>query len=523
MSDNDVIGSAVKVRKILAPDAKQKAQAKARQAKQDAEQYKQAAKANVDAIKAVNARARKAPTTGGANGQKGLNDPASLSLLRAAAQQKKNLRGQPSAKKPSDPRQRAAAGQAAANPSEPRKTQAELAREKLQVATRKAALHQQAARKQQQATQLPPEEIVKKRFAQMHRAQVHMEAERAAAAAEAEANKKSSQKTQSNQLVHVPQPAPDPGATLGREKSARPIINATALLAAKYPNYFADNNDSRTKAESRVVFIVASLILSIIAMGWINWQAINFQASGDFTYNSGLIGGIMMACVLLYALRKRIKILRKAGNMEVWYYFHLLGGVLGPLIIVFHTGFDIKSINSGVALFTMITIVLSGVFGRYIYTRIGYSLHRKLLAIKEAETRLLDTLHGYESPLSDKIERRLSNFALSVLTGPRSILKLPMRMVAIRGAATACYVKVNGDLSSIIKTRASREGWSGQETRARIYRDKELLRTHINSVAEIAHAHLFERVLVKWRILHIPLLYILVITSLFHVLAVHMY
>ena len=254
-----------------------------------------------------------------------------------------------------------------------------------------------------------------------------------------------------------------------------------------------------------------------------NWNTINFQNEGDFTYNSGLIGGISMLLVLLYAVRKRMKMMRKAGNMEGWYYFHLLGGVLGPLVIVFHTGFTIKSINSGVALFTMLTIVFSGLFGRYIYTRIGYSLHRKLLAIKESETQLMESLHSYESPLGEKIERRLSNFALSALTGDRSILKLPMRVVAIRGAATACYVKVSVDLSSMIKARAKHEGWPVVDVKARINREKEQLREHIGSIANIANAHLFERILVRWRILHIPLLYILTITALFHVLAVHMY
>ncbi|MGD8570276.1 MAG: hypothetical protein PVJ39_19470, partial [Gammaproteobacteria bacterium] len=181
------------------------------------------------------------------------------------------------------------------------------------------------------------------------------------------------------------------------------------------------------------------------------------------------------------------------------------------------------SINSGVALFTMITIVLSGLFGRYIYTRIGYSLHRKLLAIKESEKQLMDVLHSYDSPASEKIERRLSNFALACLTGPRSILKLPMRLVAIRGAAAACYVKASYDLSALLKTRARQEGLAGVELKNRLNREKEQLREHITSVANIAHAHLFERILVKWRILHIPLLYILVVTGLFHVLAVHMY
>ena len=75
----------------------------------------------------------------------------------------------------------------------------------------------------------------------------------------------------------------------------------------------------------------------------------------------------------------------------------------------------------------------------------------------------------------------------------------------------------------MIKTRAKREGWPVAEVKGRIEREKEQLREHIGAIADIANSHLFERILVRWRILHIPLLYILTITALFHVLAVHMY
>jgi hypothetical protein len=84
-------------------------------------------------------------------------------------------------------------------------------------------------------------------------------------------------------------------------------------------------------------------------------------------------------------------------------------------------------------------------------------------------------------------------------------------------------VKASYDLSTLLKSRARQEGLAGEELKNRLNREKEQLREHITSVANIAHAHLFERILVKWRILHIPLLYILVVTGLFHVLAVHMY
>ena len=486
-SKNDVTGQAAKARKILAPDAKLKAQMKARKAAiesaKQAQQMKVASQANIDAIKAVNARARKEQT---ANQKPNSTLEASVAKSPTGTSVPRNLRAASGATKSS-------LGDAA------KKTQAQLAREKLaSAAVKKARMHSEAQARTQESQQSIPQP---------------------------EQQLKPAKRTGNQLIALFPQKRSkaDRKQKFNREAKKPPIINATALLAAKYPNYFADTNDLRTKAESQTVFVLSSLILALIGFGWVNWETINLQAEGDFTYNSGLVGGITMLVILLYALRKRARLLRKAGNMEVWYYFHLLGGVLGPLIIVFHTGFTIKSINSGVALFTMITIVLSGLFGRYIYTRIGYSLHRKLLAIKESEKQLMDMLHSYDLPLSEKIERRLSNFALSCLTGPRSLLKLPMRLVAIRGSAAACYVKVSTDLTVMTKAIAKREGLSGMEVKGRLNREKEQLREHISSVANIAHSHMFERILVKWRILHIPLLYILVITASFHVLAVHMY
>lgn len=484
-SKSNVRGQAVKARKILAPDAKLKAQMKARKATVDsAHQTKVASQANVDAIKAVNAKEQKAQAA---------NNNASPSISNRSDTRN------PGTARPRNLKVASGATKASLGNTS-KKTQAQLAREKLASAAAKKARQQIQRQAKQTARESSP----------------------------TQPNQQESQQAPSpgKQLIQLFPPKRTKSKARHKPEQGTkkpPIINATALLAAKYPNYFADNNDLRTKAESRTVFIVTSLILALIGFGWMNWNAINFQANGDFTYNSGLIGGITMVVILLYAARKRIKVLRKAGNMEVWYYFHLLGGVAGPLIIVFHTGFTIKSINSAVALFTMITIVLSGLFGRYIYTRIGYSLHRKLLAIKESEKQLMDTLHSYDSPQSEDIERRLSNFALSCLTGPRSIVKLPMRLVAVRGAAAACYIKVSNDLSAMVKTIAKRDGLTASEVKGRLNREKEQLREHINAVANIAHSHLFERVLVKWRILHIPLLYILVITGLFHVLAVHMY
>ena len=308
---------------------------------------------------------------------------------------------------------------------------------------------------------------------------------------------------------------------LGRKTS--PIIGASALLASKYPSFIDDEKDARSKKETRIVLLIVAVITAFITYGYLQWDDINFQREIDFHYNMGLVGGIMMLIVMTYAFRKRIKFMRNLGHIESWYYFHLFGGVLGPILILFHTDFTFQSINAIVAFVAMSLVVISGIFGRCIYTRIGYGLHRKLLAIKDTEQSLIDSLRSHQSEAVEVIERRLSKFALASLAGPRSILRLPLRFIAIRTAAATCYVRASEDLTLMLQNIAQQDGWNMQDYKMRLSEEKRLLRDHINAVVEIARVHLFERLLVRWRVLHIPLLYILLITGLVHVLAVHMY
>lgn len=309
----------------------------------------------------------------------------------------------------------------------------------------------------------------------------------------------------------------------GLGKKTSPIIGASALLASKYPSTVDEGKDTRSRNETRVVLMIVAVITALLIYGWSKWGDINFQQEIEFHYNMGLVGGIMMLVVLTYAMRKRFKFMRKMGNIESWYYFHLLGGVLGPIFIIFHSNFTMKSINATVAFVAMGLVVISGIVGRYIYTRIGYGLHKKLLSIKETEQSLIDSLRSHKSEAVEVIERRLSKFALASLAVPKTIFQLPLRFVAIRTAAATCYIRASEDLTLMLRMTAQEDGWNVDEYKTRLADEKRLLRDHINAVVEIARVHLFERLFVRWRILHIPLLYILLITGLVHVLAVHMY
>ncbi len=89
-----------------------------------------------------------------------------------------------------------------------------------------------------------------------------------------------------------------------------------------------------------------------------------------FGYSLGIVGGSMMALLLIYSARKRAAWLSWIGTIPAWFQIHMVLGVVGPILILFHCNFHLGASNSNVALICMLLVAGSGVVGRYIYTRL---------------------------------------------------------------------------------------------------------------------------------------------------------
>jgi hypothetical protein len=87
-------------------------------------------------------------------------------------------------------------------------------------------------------------------------------------------------------------------------------------------------------------------------------------------YWLGIIGGSMM--VLLLSIRRASARRGCAGLavFQVWFEIHMMLGLVGPTLVLFHAGFSLGATNSNVALICMLLVAGSGVIGRYIYTRL---------------------------------------------------------------------------------------------------------------------------------------------------------
>ena len=72
-----------------------------------------------------------------------------------------------------------------------------------------------------------------------------------------------------------------------------------------------------------------------------------FKPSGDVGQGLGFIGALLMIlCVVLYILRKKIEKLECLGPLSLWLEIHIFLGILGPIFIIFHSALKVTlSVN----------------------------------------------------------------------------------------------------------------------------------------------------------------------------------
>jgi len=92
-----------------------------------------------------------------------------------------------------------------------------------------------------------------------------------------------------------------------------------------------------------------------------------FKPSGSISHGLGVIGTILMLLsYLLYSLRKRLECLESLGPLSFWLEIHIFLGVLGPILIFFHSTYALTGFM-GTAFWVIIIIIISGIFGRILF------------------------------------------------------------------------------------------------------------------------------------------------------------
>jgi cell division protein FtsB len=135
-----------------------------------------------------------------------------------------------------------------------------------------------------------------------------------------------------------------------------------------------------------------SLFMVVVLSGvYIAYEILAEPRGGHpFGHSLGVIGTLLMVMTeLLYSVRKRTGLLNWAGPVRYWLSFHIFTGIVGPFLVLMHTGLQFRGL-AGVSMLLTMLVVTSGFVGRYLYTALPRTLTGVTASRQEIEAEIQD-------------------------------------------------------------------------------------------------------------------------------------
>lgn len=252
-----------------------------------------------------------------------------------------------------------------------------------------------------------------------------------------------------------------------------------------------------------------------------------YKPGDNFGYNIGLVGGLMMLTLLVYPVRKRIGFMRNWGILPKWFKWHMVFGVLGPALIVFHSTFIIGSVNAGVALVCMLLVSGSGIFGRFFYTKIHNGLYGRNTSFQQLQEELdgskdVKSVFSFAPELQQKLVD-FRNYAMNLSKGGRiSVWNFMTLGVRVQWFTRNLII----ELEDAMYMHAMEKQWNDAQMKRLdelFYQNAQFIRSYLTTVRDLAQFSTYEKLFSLWHIFHVPLVYMLVFSSIWHVISVHKY
>lgn len=286
----------------------------------------------------------------------------------------------------------------------------------------------------------------------------------------------------------------------------------------------AEPRKSIRKRDSGALRAYALLAVFIVA-GWLLKDLDLITPAEGTGYWLGIIGGTSMLLLLLYPLRKRIRILHKLGKTKYWFQMHMILGLVGPLLILYHCNFELGSFNSRVALYCMLLVAGSGIIGRHFYAAIHRGLYGRKTSLKELQTELTASIEKSQGlgNLMPKFVARLNNMSAE-LRGCEVRQSLGVRR-SLKWTFMHHFQRLSLKWTARRELRvAAIANPVVAQDQKRLYRVTcKFIRDYTSLMGRVAQFSFYERLFGLWHILHLPIFFVMVLAALVHVLAVHMY
>ncbi len=260
---------------------------------------------------------------------------------------------------------------------------------------------------------------------------------------------------------------------------------------------------------------------ALLALGWWWRDALPIEAEEGVGYGLGIASAACILILLIYPIRKRIKWLSPIGSPRTWFLVHMSMGVAAPIAALYHCGFSLGSLNSRIALTSILVVSGSGLIGRFLYRKIysdwsGKRLHLKksgqLKAATSSDLEFLKLVNERLAKLDQLTQASRHSLAASIRWHLRAGWVIRRERKALM---EFCIRQLN---------RLARAKPMYRRERPRLMRALDAyLGERTLQIRQMARVQVYERLFALWHVAHLPFFILLVISVIVHVFAVHLY
>jgi hypothetical protein len=284
------------------------------------------------------------------------------------------------------------------------------------------------------------------------------------------------------------------------------------------------------KPKNKSASSFATLAFSLVVLGTLfaAWRVSEEQyivAGSGLGYWIGILGSLMMLVLLLYPVRKSYAKVTGWGRIATWFKSHMVMGILGPTLIILHSNFEFKSFNSIVATVVMLTVVTSGIFGRFLYSKV----HKGLYGAKAEAKALLSDADAFQRAFGDDMGAapdnltELKSYESALLDRNAGVMQSAKLMFTLSRKTRSNRKAHLAEMEAAVAARALRELWDDATYKQTLMAARVHLDLYNATIRKAADLKFYDQLFGWWHVLHMPLFFLLIIVAVVHVIAVHLY
>ncbi len=268
-----------------------------------------------------------------------------------------------------------------------------------------------------------------------------------------------------------------------------------------------------------LLFLIFITLISLITLSVIGWSYYLtpisgrpfrtdyeiMRPSGVYSQGLGIIGSTMVIIgVITYSSRKRFHGLWKMGSLSRWLEFHIVLCLIGPVLIIYHTTFKAGGI-AAISLWSMLSVVASGIIGRFLYVQIPRNIRGHQLTNEELDAQLRIIRDGMARTETGAKAATLIDRAFQNIQTPATLMQTFSAIVKLERLHHAtmkeihrllAFEQLHGDLLNEIQHHAS---------------------SKISLLRKTIMLKQIERMFVYWHAIHLPFTIIMFLTLAAHV------